>query len=353
LQNELQQKKKEMANIIEQANAAYEARDQAQAQMAALKQQADREHAEFEKEWRELGKLIQADKKMKDFMQGKLKDGKAATSSDRDLGGEKTRRKTTQNAWGSFGAMATVSANQAIVTEKEEAFARIQAATGVDDLETLVQRFLDKEDVNVSLFKYNVELQEDIERLQQQISDYNDEVITLSGTGSNTEDKEKVKSMETLEDKCADVHKKARNYEIRYQETKTILDSVRRDIETIFSRIGCNVVDLPSGCGNTISDTNLMQYLAAVESRTIDLLKVYDSMRDDDDSMDTARPPRPGGSTTQLQINKLPSTVEDYSDDEDDDDDDESRPFTVEELKAKTRQKTKRAAAKGKAKPRP
>ena len=39
LENELNQKKKEMANIIEQANAAYEARDQAQAQMAALKLQ--------------------------------------------------------------------------------------------------------------------------------------------------------------------------------------------------------------------------------------------------------------------------------------------------------------------------
>merc|ERR1719440_2427969 len=51
LENELHSKKREMANIIEQANAAYEARDSAQAQMAALKQQADKEHAEFEKEW--------------------------------------------------------------------------------------------------------------------------------------------------------------------------------------------------------------------------------------------------------------------------------------------------------------
>merc|ERR1712178_176903 len=68
LENELQQKKKEMANIIEQANAAYEARDSAQAQMAALKQQADKEHVEFEKEWKELGRLIENDKKMKEFM---------------------------------------------------------------------------------------------------------------------------------------------------------------------------------------------------------------------------------------------------------------------------------------------
>merc|ERR1719265_2226784 len=73
LENELHSKKKEMANIIEQANAAYEARDSAQAQMAALKQQADKEHAEFEKEWRELGKLIENDKKMKEFMREKVR----------------------------------------------------------------------------------------------------------------------------------------------------------------------------------------------------------------------------------------------------------------------------------------
>merc|ERR1719281_1910277 len=73
LENELQQKKKEMANIIEQANAAYEARDSAQAQMAALKQQADKEHQEFEKEWKELGRLIENDKKMKEFMRQRHK----------------------------------------------------------------------------------------------------------------------------------------------------------------------------------------------------------------------------------------------------------------------------------------
>merc|ERR1711959_660437 len=71
LENELQQKKKEMANIIEQANAAYEARDSAQQQMAALKQQADKEHTEFEREWRELGRLIDSDKRMKEFMRQK------------------------------------------------------------------------------------------------------------------------------------------------------------------------------------------------------------------------------------------------------------------------------------------
>merc|ERR1719284_150520 len=82
LENELQQKKTEMANIIEQANAAYEAREQAQ--MAALKQQADREHMEFEREWKELGKLIQNDKKMKEFMKAKVKSAKDAQDGAKD-----------------------------------------------------------------------------------------------------------------------------------------------------------------------------------------------------------------------------------------------------------------------------
>merc|ERR1719313_2609702 len=87
LENELQQKKKEMANIIEQANAAYEARDSAQAQMASLKQQADKEHQEFEKEWRELGKLIENDKRMKEFMMQKI--GRSKGEDDKEKEDEK------------------------------------------------------------------------------------------------------------------------------------------------------------------------------------------------------------------------------------------------------------------------
>eukprot|EP00966_Prymnesium_polylepis_P296711 6854829-Prymnesium_polylepis.1 len=59
LEKELAEKKKEMARIIEISNKAYEARDAAQAEMAALKQQADKEQQEFEQEWKELGKMIE------------------------------------------------------------------------------------------------------------------------------------------------------------------------------------------------------------------------------------------------------------------------------------------------------
>merc|ERR1719506_346550 len=112
LENELQQKKKEMANIIEQANAAYEARDSAQAQMAALKQQADKEHQEFEKEWKELGRLIENDKKMKEFMRQRHRQQGSEQRGDLTQDQEdKMKKKVTASAWGIAKDKASINSH--------------------------------------------------------------------------------------------------------------------------------------------------------------------------------------------------------------------------------------------------
>jgi len=349
LENELQQKKREMANIIEQANAAYEARDQAQAQMAALKQQADREHVEFEREWKELGKLIENDKKMKEYMRTKVRGGAAGDKpGDAAEAEDKHRKKITRNAWDTAKSLVTVTANQEKVATYEEAFTRIQAATGICDIDELVQNFIHAEDQNFSLFKYNNELQADIEKLELQIGSYQEEYVALSGTGGKKEDTEKVRLLETLEEKWNDIDKKAIHYEVKYTESQQTLAQARTGIESIFRRMGLTPEDLPNGAGKTISEANMMNYLALIEGRSQELLKVYDALKqDEEDPEATARPAARGGAST-LQVNKLPSTVEDYSDDEDEDDEDDQRPFTVEELKAKTKAKAKKLQAKQK-----
>ena len=68
LQHELAEKKKRMAEIIEVANVAYEARDRAQAEIASLKLQSEKEQAEFEGEWKELGRKLEEDRKRQDFL---------------------------------------------------------------------------------------------------------------------------------------------------------------------------------------------------------------------------------------------------------------------------------------------
>merc|ERR1719498_1818983 len=203
-------------------------------------------------------------------------------------------------------SMVAATSNQDQINSYEEAFSKIQAATGICDIDELVQNFINAEDQNFTLFKYNNELSADIEKLEQQITDYKEEYVSLSGSGTRKEDTDKVKILETLEEKWSDIDKKAVLYNDKYQDANQTLMHIRSGIESIFRRIGCSLDDLPSGTGTTISEVNMMTFLAVIEHRTNELLKFYDQLREDEEG--------PGGvetktkaatGSTQLQI-KLP-----------------------------------------------
>jgi len=223
-------------------------------------------------------------------------------------------------------------------------FLRIQRATGFYEIDTLVKNFEDAEDENFSLFKYNNLLRIEIEGLEQNIADYTEEHIQLSGTGSRKEDTEKLKILHTLEEKWTDIERRADTYDIKYQESQQTLAKVRAGIGAIFAKLPCGVEDLPSGCGAGISEANMMSYLAVIEKQTSELLKKCD----DDDQFGTKTKAMSTGTSMPT---RLPSTVEDCSDDDDDDEEDDQRPFTREELKAKTgkaiKKKERKARMKG------
>jgi len=369
LESELHAKKKEMADIITQANAAYEARDTAQAQMAALKQQADKEHAEFEKEWRELGRLIENDKRMKEFMRTKvrgIKEESETVVKDED----KHRKKITKNAWDTAKSLVTITTNQEKVASFEEAFARIQAATGICDIDQLVQNFLDAEDTNFSLFKFNNELSADMEKLEQRIAELNGEQTILKGESKSREHTEKVRILESLSTKQKDIENKTEQYQRKYDESKEALREVRPRIESIFRRLDLTSEDLPVGVvgdlvpsrgqlteGSTDvgvdapdkddSTTNIVPYLSVIESRVNKMLRVHNATKDDVESassrLQSQRSSRRAHAGLQI---KLPSTVEDHSDDEDEDDNDDSRPFTREKLKEMTLKSISKTAKK-------
>merc|ERR1719161_1987945 len=256
-----------------------------------------------------------------------------------------------KNTFDSSKSMVAITSNQEKIAQHEEAFSKIQAATGICDIDELVQNFINAEDQNFTLFKYNNELSADIEKIEQQISDYKEEHTPLSGSGTRKEDTDKVKILETLEEKWSDIDKKAVLYNDKYQDANQTLMHIRSGIESIFRRIGCSLDDLPSGTGTTISEVNMVTFLAVIEHRTNELLKLYDQLREGGDIEDHAAESKgkPAHSSANLNI-KLPSTVEDYSDDEDDDDEDDQRPFTRDELKTKTMRGISKKQKKEKAK---
>jgi cupin superfamily acireductone dioxygenase involved in methionine salvage len=267
-------------------------------------------------------------------MRTKVKQSTETKSGEMTLAQEdRHRKKITRNAWDTAKHLVTITTNQEKATTYEEAFERIQKATGICDIDELVQNFIHAEDQNFSLFKYNNELSADIEKLEQQIGEYREEYVALSGNGSRKEDTEKVKLLETLEEKWNDIDRRAIHYEVKYTESQQTVTHVREGIKALFKRIGCKEEDMPNGCSKEINESNMMIFLAVIEARAADMLRFYDTIKDEDDA-ETTKPVRTAGASTNFQI-KLPSTVEDYSDDEDDDEDDQ-RPFTRDELTKKT-----------------
>merc|ERR1739848_81912 len=279
LENELQQKKKEMANIIEQANAAYEARDSAQAQMAALKQQADKEHQEFEKEWKELGRLIENDKKMKEFMRQKerhkLLDDQQGDMSAEEEG--RMKKKVAKSAWTVAKDKASMQMNVEKVQVYEEAFAKMQAATGISDIDELVENFINAEDQNFSLFTYANELSGDIEKHEAEIADLKGQLESLKGTGGGPVNAEKQKMFGELEEKWSKIDKMAEHYELKYQQAAKTLTAVRAGIQSVFNRLHSKSFGPPDM--SAVSEGNMMQYLGIIEGRISEILNVYNSMQ--------------------------------------------------------------------------
>ena len=67
--------------------------------------------------------------------------------------------------WATSKDKATVSLEKA--ESYEEAFAKIEAATGIHDIDVLVKNFIQAEEKNFTLFKFVNELSNEIENLEQ------------------------------------------------------------------------------------------------------------------------------------------------------------------------------------------
>ncbi len=383
LEKELAEKKKEMARIIEISNKAYEARDAAQQEMAALKHQADKEQVEFEKEWKELGKMIEQDRKMKDFMKKEREklslQARAAPPasalptppspspfhtvkpyahppppSAQEHRGEmsiedeqKLKKKVLKGNWGIAKDKASIHASMEKVQSYEEAFAKIQAATGISDIDELVTTFINAEDQNFALFNYVNELNAECEKLEEQIADIKAEIEKYKGQGLNTDNQRK-KILKDLEERLAKTEAKADQYDKKYEAAMRTVNALKVGVQSIFSKIGCNTPENMGLLGNEgVTENNMMQYLGIIEQRTNEILQLYAATqlqaRDASDgggpsvtSVIGQGPQAPAGANV-LSI-KPPTTGDDAleSDDESEEDEDEDRPFSRDELKLKT-----------------
>lgn len=308
-ERELLDQKKTMAEIIEASNSAYEARDEAQAKIIAMKEKAEKEYQAYTQEIKELDRLLEQDRKLKEFM--------ATKSSDRaENGGEGTHgsaRHPIKDKSEMFGKGSQDAIFETMETY-EAAFHRIRQVTGISDLGELVTRFKEVEDQNFSLFNYVNEVNNEIEKMAEKIVEVDERIKKFKEEGVLVDDHRRA-VMKDLEAKLSACNQRCEQYDKQYSETTFVLETIRRGVEKLVQTINEAAktqaaarrqvtegagpssseedppffnfgTDLTGGTVNlsdhkddkgkdavgTITDANLLHYLSVIEQRTNELL---------------------------------------------------------------------------------
>lgn len=170
------------------------------------------------------------------------------------------------------------------VQSYEEAFAKIQKATKITDIDELVQTFINAEDQNFSLFNYVNDLSNEIEKLEEKITNTETEIQMYKGDGADPQRKQ---ILQELEGQLSETESKTTVYEAKYSQAMKTVAALKRGIQSIFNKIGCDNKVVSEMLGSQgVVESNMMQYLGIIEQRTNELLQAYDQTVDDEDAME-------------------------------------------------------------------
>ncbi|EEY63908.1 Outer Dynein Arm Docking Complex [Phytophthora infestans T30-4] len=289
LEREHGDKKRQMAQTIELSNQAYEQRDAAQLELRSLQEENRAELDAHRRALTELMERLEESKILADttnYRRGASSAGGAPGASS-DYAGNMSReeenemkRKVQKGTWGVAKEKVHVQVSIERVQNFEEAFMKIKAATRIDDLEQLVTSFIKKEDQNFSLFNYVNEQSNEIEKLEEWIAALRDEERRYGDGANGVADENGVgqhkQLLRDLETRLALTEQAAEKCETRCAEAQKTVNTVKRAIQNLFTKTGCNAQAMVEMLGDSVvTEANMMAYLGVIEQKTNEILHQY------------------------------------------------------------------------------
>jgi len=264
IERDLQEKKKAMAEIIEISNQAYENRDNFQMEIAAIEQANRREREDFDEQMAALGRMMDTELVLPSLTQTTANSTQNLTNS-RGQSRSLPRLNSTSNVRGSPGKNGSYNSKSAgglgltglgstspiggdgngnngevdyreRVQNFEEAFNKIKAATGINDIDTLVKTFIKNEEHNFSLFNYVNEQNNEIEKLEEAIAGLQEEESKYAMESGQDVNQHK-EILRDLEHKLSSTDSMAEKYELRCQDLTRILDALKKGMQSIADKL--------------------------------------------------------------------------------------------------------------------
>ncbi len=216
-----------MALVIEQSNQAYEQRDRAQLEMAALEQANRKEEDVYHEQLTELiDELENINEQLLSSTRQQLN-----TSIDQE---EEERKEAERKE--AERAIEIANAEKEHAQQKKErlenfqdAFQQISVATGISDVDELVKVFIKNEEQNFSLFSYLSEQAGEIERLEDDIQALQEEKAQYEeANASSIEQNDEILK---IENRIKTTEEQTALYETKVDDHTKTLDRVKDEIK--------------------------------------------------------------------------------------------------------------------------
>ena len=262
-----------MAGIIDAANDAYASRDRAQERMAQLKSEAAEEQEAFEEHWKELGGLIEEDRKRKSefIKRDKTESGEKGADDIAKEGFDeesKLRKKVVAKNWGIAKQVAAQQVSQEKAQSYNEAFKRIQQATGISEIDELVTTFIVANENNHNAMTMVGIINDEMDKISTQNEETKAEIEKYR-LQAEAGEKNRKKILDDLDDKLEKTEAKNQKYDARFTAAVKVTNKIKKRVEEVFQSIGCdemaaaNDLDQTEGC----TDNNMLQYLSLIEQQ--------------------------------------------------------------------------------------
>ncbi|XP_039908161.1 coiled-coil domain-containing protein 114 isoform X1 [Simochromis diagramma] len=265
LSKELQEVRKKIGEVINQSSAAYDTRVEAHAKATMIKEKALKDRDQYSTELKELERVIAHESTLKTFMIVKCSDA-GRQDDEHEMGpGQSLEPKEPSR----------MDSGEESLDALEEAFERIRIATGEENLDQLVTRYIQVEDRNFALFNFVNEQTNEAEALKEQISKIKQDMEQFRVKGLQQERQHR-SLLQDIDKQLEGVLSQRKANENRASIISEILDKTKTGVNNIFTKVECDrsAIEDMLGSSSGITENNIMSYLSLVEQKTNELLTV-------------------------------------------------------------------------------
>jgi coiled-coil domain-containing protein 151 len=276
LERTLKAKQHDFEELMMMSHDAQHAKEVAKAELQKYEQQMAEEKRMREKELAERKALLQSKVEQAQRLEQKAKEKREKqlqAEGDLDKEGEDDLRATvTSNVVLQTRAEGKAEEEQAKITTYEEAFRKIKDATGVADVNEVIQKFLTQEDTHKNLLQLKSEASARIESLTEEKSTAKTKVEEIKYSGSGSMGSRRI--VDEFETHLSEANAKCERNRQKYERIAKILINVKAGIEHLADKLDAVVLEGFDSEHPVIADENVAGVLDNCGNKLVQILQL-------------------------------------------------------------------------------